>query len=516
MIKIDVLLGFLDSGKTTLINSLISKENNEKIYILQQEDGKEKLNYKYSRLTPKITSSEIEEIVNDFSPDRIIIELNGMEDIDEFLEIFHDKHIKAMCEINKIITTIDAKKANNYFMNMAQIIRRYILNSDIVVLTKGENINKKDIRNIKNNIKSINEIATIHYFNNIEEEKSKVKKREFYSQIDKHSNTLFYIMLSLCILVLIGFCFNLGNIIYKDKSSRAFLYDISINFLGMFIETVPFILIGAFVSSILQVYISDDMLIKLIPKNKILSSIFASILGIVFPICDCGTIPVARGFIKKGLPINVAITFMLSAPIVNPIAIASSVYVFSDMPEIIISRIIIGVLIAIVVGLLLNRYSPSEIASDYIVNCQCNLCQGKILKDISKLDRIKSVILLSSDEFFNVSKYMIVGVLLSSIMQKIFSLDTVNFTSSSKIGSILIMMVVAFMLSVCSTSDSFIAKGFLKNFTKVSVVGFLVLGPMIDIKNTFMLIGSFKKEFVLKLMILTMGLTFLSLMVINI
>ena len=147
-------------------------------------------------------------------------------------------------------------------MNMAQIIRRYILNSDIVVLTKGENINKKDIRYIKNNIKSINEIATIHYFNNIEEEKSKVKKREFYSQIDKHSNTLFYIMLSLCILVLIGFCFNLGNIIYKDKSSRAFLYDISINFLGMFIETVPFILIGAFVSSILQVYISDDMLIK--------------------------------------------------------------------------------------------------------------------------------------------------------------------------------------------------------------------------------------------------------------
>ncbi|NRZ85322.1 uncharacterized membrane protein YraQ (UPF0718 family) [Clostridium beijerinckii] len=126
-------------------------------------------------------------------------------------------------------------------------------------------------------------------------------------------------------------------------------------------------------------------------------------------------------------------------------------------------------------------------------------CDSKQDYSKSKLQKVKAIFVHAGDEFFNIGKYMIIGTFLSSIFQSMTFISSSIYISNDSRISLLIMILLSFLLSVCSTSDAFVAKGFLKIFPINSILGFLVVGPMLDVKNTMMLFGSFKKKFVLKL-----------------
>jgi len=131
--------------------------------------------------------------------------------------------------------------------------------------------------------------------------------------------------------------------------------DISVLFISIILEALPFLLLGSLISAIIQEYISDDFFKKVIPKNPILGSIVGVILGFFIPACDCAVIPIALRLKKKNVPLNVCISFMLSSPIINPVAILSVVYAFkSTMPEIAIWRLVGGVIVSIVVGVIMS------------------------------------------------------------------------------------------------------------------------------------------------------------------
>jgi len=503
-VKIDIILGFLGSGKTTLINSILksNKLKDEVIVIIQQETGTVKIRDNQVIIVEKKSSEPIDEklikeISRKFVPDRIIIELNGM---DSGSEIINSLYVNKNCKINKIITTIDIRKANIYFLNMSGKISENILNSDIIILNNSSNMKKKQIAFIKRNIKGVNEIAKIYCFATLKEEEMAFVKNKVDVIWDTSDNNGFYIILSICLVILISMIFACGKGILTLDLSTSYFREFNRIFMGIFIETIPFIMIGGIISAVIQIFISADSIARIFPKNIFLSCIVAAVIGIIFPICDCGTIPVARGFLKKGLPLSVAVTFMLAAPIVNPIAIISTIYAFSGMPQVVIYRVALGMIIAISVGLIMSRYSSKDVVSENIINCQCELCSGEYANTKNIFTKIKGVFLLAGDEFITVGKYMILGAFFSSIMQVVLSQNIVDFTSENKIVSLLIMMGFAFVFSVCSTSDAFIGKSFLNSFPIGSVMGFLVVGPMIDIKNTMMLLGSFKKSFVLKLL----------------
>lgn len=275
-------------------------------------------------------------------------------------------------------------------------------------------------------------------------------------------------------------------------------------FLSILMQAFPFILIGVFVSSILQVIIPNETLVRIFPRKKGLGFIVAIFAGVLFPLCDCAIVPVAARLIKKGVAIPVAITFMLSAPLVNPIVIASTLYAFPGQPVIALYRIYFGVTVALVVGLMFVLFpNKSSIIKREFNNRECNCGHGHSHVNVTSkkglTEKFKDVITHASSEFFEVGKFLIVGAFLSSIFQTLISKDIFNNLFGHKALSLLIMMVAAFVFSVCSTSDAFIGKSFLSQFTIGSVMGFLILGPMIDIKNMLMLLSSFKKGFVLKL-----------------
>nr|WP_277619791.1 permease [Listeria floridensis] len=101
------------------------------------------------------------------------------------------------------------------------------------------------------------------------------------------------------------------------------------------------------------------------------------------------------------------------------------------------------------------------------------------------------------DEFFSVGKYLVFGALLASAMQTYIKTSTLMSIGHGPVLSILLMMVLAFILSLCSEADAFIGASFRSLFSTQSIVAFLVFGPMLDIKNLMMMLASFKAKFVL-------------------
>ena len=133
------------------------------------------------------------------------------------------------------------------------------------------------------------------------------------------------------------------------------LKDISIIFMSIFFESFPFLLLGALISSIIETFVSNDAMARIIPKNKVLGSIVGICLGFFLPACDCAVIPVAKRLIKKKVPINVAVSFMLASPIINPVVILSTYHAFyKTNPNIFWLRLAFGIAISLVIGIIMG------------------------------------------------------------------------------------------------------------------------------------------------------------------
>ena len=289
------------------------------------------------------------------------------------------------------------------------------------------------------------------------------------------------------------------------------LNKFSIVFSSIVIEALPFILIGAVLASFMQVYISNNIFNKIISKNKLLGSIQAGIIGVFLPVCECATVPITKGLLNKNVPLNVAITYMLAAPIVNPLVILSTYYAFDGNIKVVLLRVGVGFFIAVIAGLLMLCLSGEN--NIFIDNGEGEL-QGKCLCGCSEIDdnSSKPIRLLkhTSLEFYEIGKYFIVGATLASIFQTFVPRDIIFYFENSAVLSIIILMAFSFLISLCSEADAFVASTFMNRFSLGSITGFLIIGPMIDLKNTIMLFSIFKKSFVIKLLFVVFSLCFIA------
>lgn len=318
-----------------------------------------------------------------------------------------------------------------------------------------------------------------------------------------NSKILVFLMISITIII-----------IYILKNCDPNLYmkelgDFASIFTSIILEAIPFIIIGALVSAIIQTCISEKFISKIIPKSNILGYFGAALIGLVFPVCECAIVPITRRLIKKGVPIGFGVTFMLAVPIINPVVIMSTYYAFYDKKFMVLLRIVGGLVGSILIGIIANSLEKDKrnLVLDYIengtyCNCGCNLY-------IENQSKLKAIIEHANREFLDIMGYLIFGAFISSIFQVTISYENINFILNNKILGIIIMMLLAFFLSLCSEVDAFVGRSFLSNYSISGVVAFLILGPMLDLKNFIMLIGAFKKSFVLKLSVITISIVFL-------
>ena len=271
-------------------------------------------------------------------------------------------------------------------------------------------------------------------------------------------------------------------------------------FLGIFIEAVPFLLLGTLTSGLIDAFVRPDDIVRYLPRNPILATIAGAFLGIVFPVCECGVVPVARRLFTKGLPMSVGISFLLAAPFMNPIVFAST-YIAFGLGPIFIFRFVLTAVIAIVVGLIFAVNARPEEVLQPASMMDPSLRNASQMRPTMRrgFGRAMSV---ASGEFFEMGRFLVMGCLMAAAMQTFIPQDTLLSVGEGPVLSVIVMQLFAFILSVCSTVDSFLALAFVNTFTTGSIVAFLTFGPMVDVKSTMMFMGVFKRRTVAYLILL--------------
>ncbi len=319
----------------------------------------------------------------------------------------------------------------------------------------------------------------------------------------------------LCTLV----CLGLMTLIVLNRdlsfiqADAASLQSFKMLFISLLLEALPFILLGVLVSSLLQVFVSDRTIQRLAPKHPIGGVLFGSLLGLLFPLCECGMIPVVRRLIRKGMPAYIGIVFILAGPILNPIVYASTYMAFRSQPEMAYARMGLAFVVTITIGLLLWRYmkaSPLRQAQPALHHAHPHSSPAHshthMVHRKAQRGKLASALAHTSDEFFEMGKYLLFGALLTAAIQVSVSREAMLGLGEQPLVSSLFMMGFAFLLSLCSTSDAFVASSFSGSFQPGALLAFLVFGPMIDLKNTLMLLSVFRVKIVLWLIALTLVL----------
>jgi uncharacterized membrane protein YraQ (UPF0718 family) len=315
-------------------------------------------------------------------------------------------------------------------------------------------------------------------------------------------------------------------------------------FMDIFLDALPFMLLGVLLSTVVENFIPEGFIQRMTPKHPLGGILFACVLGIMFPLCECGMIPFVRRLMHKGMPLYIAVIFILVGPILNPIVFASTFMAFRGEPEMAYSRMGLTFGVALIVGLLLTRFLKSN-PLRYPIQNQINPTHhhGKASTGLhaehihthddhhhhnhvhnqshhehehhhghnhSHVDsRLMTMFSHGTTELFEMSKYLMLGALLTALIQTFVAQDSLSSIGQGPFISHMFMMGFAYLLSLCSTTDAFVAASFAKTFSSGSLLAFLVFGPMIDVKSTLMLLSIFKARFVLTLSIVV-GITVLA------
>jgi uncharacterized membrane protein YraQ (UPF0718 family) len=288
-------------------------------------------------------------------------------------------------------------------------------------------------------------------------------------------------------------------------------------FLGIVIEAVPFILLGVFVSALIQIYIKEEFIHRFLPKNAYAALLPAAVLGAVFPICECAIVPIVRRLIKKGMPLHVGVVFLVAAPILNPVVAASTFFAFRTDLTVLYARMGLAFVLSIIIGGILYQVFKNR---DQLKWTKEELIGRQIVLDIDstpkKMNRLKQTLYHAADEFFLMGKFLILGAFIAALFQTFLDRSVLLAIGSNDWSSTVVMMAFAYLLSLCSEADAFVAASFGNTFTTGSLIAFLVYGPMIDLKNTIMLFAFFKARFVLIFISVVTVVVFLSVVLLQI
>ncbi|MCM3160733.1 permease [Metabacillus litoralis] len=301
----------------------------------------------------------------------------------------------------------------------------------------------------------------------------------------------------------LGSCFLLFYFQKGIKLSESFFSDslltFNVVFISILLEALPFVLLGVIISGIIQVFVSEEQIRRFIPRNKFLAIIMSCLVGALFPACECGIVPIVRRLVGKGMPLFAGVGFLLTGPLINPIVIFSTYMAFGEDPKMALLRMVLGLITAMIITamicVLFKKNQLKITKNSYHSEAQEQVKQPLLM-------RLRSMVEHAIDEFFDMGKFLIIGAVLAAFVQTFISTKSIVDLGDGLVGSTLVMMGLAYLLSLCSEADAFIAASFDHLLPKTSLLGFLIYGPMLDLKNTIMLMSVFKFRFVITLTIL--------------
>ena len=260
--------------------------------------------------------------------------------------------------------------------------------------------------------------------------------------------------------------------------------------LSVMIEALPFVMLGICIAIIVQVWLPAERLLTYLPQQPLLRRACLSLLGIALPVCECGNVPLARGLLAKGLTPSESLVFLLAAPVLNPVTIITTQQAFAGDMTILWARVFGGFAIANLVGWVYARRPAEELLTNtFVASCQADhVQQSKQVASLAIFRREVQAMLPA----------LVVGAGLAGLVQVLVSREVLVSLGSQPVWSVIAMVALAFIVSICSNVDAFFALAFRQTFMTGALVSFLTFGPMIDIKMLSLLRTTYRPSVLLQ------------------
>lgn len=306
------------------------------------------------------------------------------------------------------------------------------------------------------------------------------------------SNMKFYPLLVVSMFLII-----LGSKIVPNNIEQ--IANVATLALSIILQALPFILIGVFVSSLIRYLVNDEWFARFAPKNAVAGVIVGSLLGLFIPVCDCGVLPVTRSLFRKGVSMHTALAYLLTAPVINPVVILSTAMAFQWNWHIVSLRVfstfIVGATTALLAGFLFSSrdFTNNEWHGREPENSKVSLHQ---------------LLSHAGDEFFDVGWYLIISAFLAAAIQIWLPKGILIQATSNPFMAAGVMMVLAITMSLCSDADAFVARVLANQFPLGSVMAFLVIGQIIDLRNIILFAKNFRLSLFCFLAVTSIGLTY--------
>ena len=276
--------------------------------------------------------------------------------------------------------------------------------------------------------------------------------------------------------------------------------------LSVLIEALPFVILGVVLSIVVQVWLPADAIQRWLPRKAWARRAVLSLLGMLIPVCECGNVPFARGLMMRGLAPAEALTFLMAAPIVNPIVILTTHAAFGWDGGILVARLVGGFLIANLIGWIYSRHpSPDALLTERFVAT----CDRVTHEHGTPVRRSLTQFLI---ELRAVMPALVIGSAVAGAVQVLIPRDVLLAIGSNPVLSIVAMMALAMTVAICSNVDAFFALSFASTFSPGAIVAFLLVGPLVDIK----MLALMRTTFTTRTLVGIVGVVLLSAFVIGI
>ncbi len=267
--------------------------------------------------------------------------------------------------------------------------------------------------------------------------------------------------------------------------------------ISIVIESLPFVFLGILLSIGVQVWLPDGFVLRHLPRNAVVRRVTISLLGVLLPVCECGNVPLARGLMLRGLTVGESMTFLLAAPILNPVTIITTYQAFGWSDGILVSRLLGGFVIANLVGWIYTRHpSPMSLLTPKF-QASCAHAHDEV-----HATRARRSVDMFAKETSAMLPALFVGSAVAGLIQVAVSRDVLLTLGQNPVLSVFALMALAFVVAICSNVDAFFILAFGSTFMPGAIVAFLVFGPMIDVKMLALMRTTFTAKTLVQLTVI--------------
>jgi uncharacterized membrane protein YraQ (UPF0718 family) len=210
--------------------------------------------------------------------------------------------------------------------------------------------------------------------------------------------------------------------------------------------------------------------------------------------CECGIVVVIRRLLQKGLPLSSAMAYMLAAPVVNPIVAVSTYAAFRGQGplEMMLCRIALSFAVAVVIASIVHFLHRAWVLRP-------DLVAAPVIDDHpdGRSGKAKSAaaVRAATGDFLDVTVFFVLGAAVATLFNTSVNQQVIMPLADDRALAVGSMMALAALLSLCSTSDAFVAATFTA-FPSAAKLAFMSFGPVVDLKLVFIYGLVFRKRFI--------------------